>query len=43
MIRKLRCLIKGHRFLMRYDATKSIYHAKPDDLCEHCHTCRGNP
>lgn len=41
MISKLRCLIKGHRYLMTYQPFFRCYHPSMTDKCSCCKRRRG--
>jgi hypothetical protein len=41
MIRKLKCLIKGHNFRMKYNQLWNYYTSSAQDRCLCCHKKRG--
>jgi len=41
MLKKIKCMLKGHRFLMRYHPTQRCYRAGGFDRCERCSKLRG--
>lgn len=40
MINKLKCMFKGHKFMMNYDFNQRRYSASSDDLCTCCNARR---
>jgi len=42
MIKRIKCLIKGHKFLMNYNEQKKYYHPSRHDKCSNCNKKRNN-
>lgn len=42
MIKKIKCLLKGHRYLMTYQPLYRGYHQSMSDTCDCCRKTRGN-
>lgn len=36
MLKRLKCLIKGHQFLMNYNPRYKCYHQSSNDVCKCC-------
>jgi hypothetical protein len=41
MLNKLKCLLKGHRFLMDYYPAYACYYPRDNDRCVCCNKVRG--
>lgn len=41
MLKRIKCLLKGHRFLMDYYPAYASYYPRTNDRCEYCNKCRG--
>lgn len=40
MLRKIKCLLKGHLFVMNYREEYRCYYYSKNDKCKHCHARR---
>lgn len=42
MLKRIRCLIKGHYFVMQYCISKACYYSQEHDRCKYCNRKRSN-
>lgn len=42
MLKRIKCLLKGHRYLMKYQPIYRKYHIATTDQCVCCKRIRGN-